>query len=55
MSAVVRTVAVIYVGGSLVVEGAGFRFPKGEPVDVPADVAKSLIRGDFEMAKDEGK
>lgn len=44
---------VVYVGNSPAVEGAGYRFPLNEPVEVPADIADSLIRGAFELAKDE--
>ena len=53
MSAVAETKRVVYTGPSPAVEGAGFLFPRNKPVEVPAVVADSLIRGDFRIAKDE--
>jgi hypothetical protein len=47
---------IVYTGPLPSVEGAGFLFVRGEPVFVPAELAYSLIQGDFEYAlKKEGK
>lgn len=53
MSAVAESKRVVYAGPSPAVEGAGYFFPRNKPVEVPAVVADSLIRGDFKIAKDE--
>ena len=37
------SVGVIYKGGMRAVDAAGFRFPAGKRVEIPAEIAKKLL------------
>jgi hypothetical protein len=47
-------VTVIYKGHAPAVEGGGFVFPNGEPVEVPAELAERLGSA-FEVQTKEGR
>lgn len=50
MSTVEATVHVVYEGHAPEVEGAGFTFPRGKAVEVPAKLAETL-GGAFKIVK----